>query len=38
MSELISPPHAIAVLGHPNIPEALDVAKDIAAFWRAQGR
>ena len=37
MSELISLPHAIAVLGHPNIPEALDVANDIAAFWRAQG-
>ena len=37
MSQMISIPHAIAVLGHPNIPEALDVAKGIAEFWHALG-
>lgn len=35
MSELISPPHEIAFLGHPNIPEALDIAHTMAEFWRA---
>ena len=37
MSKSISPPHAIALLGHPNIPEALDVAGAMAEFWRAMG-
>lgn len=37
MSELMSPPHAIAFLGHPNIPDALEVAGTMAEIWRAMG-
>jgi NAD+ kinase len=37
MSELMSPPHAIAFLGHPNIPDALGVAGTMAEIWRAMG-
>ena len=37
MSELISPPQTIAFLGHPSIPEALDVAGTMAEYWRTMG-
>ncbi len=37
MSELMSPPHAIVFLGHPNIPDALDVAGTMAEIWRGMG-
>ena len=38
MSEFNSPPpQTIAVLGHPDIPEALDVARNVMAYWQAAG-
>ena len=37
MSQSVTPPQKIAILGHPDISEALDVAGDVAEFWRATG-
>jgi NAD+ kinase len=37
MSQSVTPPQKIAILGHPDITEALDVAGDVAEFWRATG-
>jgi NAD+ kinase len=37
MSQLIVPPKKIAVMAHPNISEALNVAEEVADFLNAEG-
>ncbi len=31
------PPDKIAIMGHPNIPEALDIAQEVSAFLQSEG-
>ncbi len=37
MTQTLMPPRRIAVMAHPNIPEALDVAEDVAVFLNHKG-
>jgi len=33
----MKPPKKVAIMGHPNIPEAIDTAKDVSAFLQSEG-